>query len=157
MSEKNNNPGQNENQPKMPRFNMNWIYGLILFSLILMFFTTSGNGMSSADGISKKVTYTKFKAYVDSGYADNVVVNKKEGNLKMYVPAKKIRDVFGKGTQMTGTNPYVEVEYGSIDELERYLEAAQAEKKISDFSFENNKDSLFMNILINLLPVLPRP
>ncbi len=152
MSEKNNNPGQNENQPKMPRFNMNWIYGLILFSLILMFFTTSGNGMSSADGISKKVTYTKFKAYVDSGYADNVVVNKKEGNLKMYVPAKKIRDVFGKGTQMTGTNPYVEVEYGSIDELERYLEAAQAEKKISDFSFENNKDSLFMNILINLLP-----
>ncbi|MBR1519203.1 MAG: ATP-dependent zinc metalloprotease FtsH [Prevotella sp.] len=152
MSEKNNNPGQNENQPKMPRFNMNWIYGLILFSLILMFFTTSGNGMSSADGISKKVTYTKFKAYVDSGYADNVVVNKKEGNLKMYVPAKKIRDVFGKGTQMTGTNPYVEVEYGSIDELERYLETAQAEKKISDFSFENNKDSLFMNILINLLP-----
>ncbi|MBP1539959.1 MAG: ATP-dependent zinc metalloprotease FtsH [Prevotella sp.] len=152
MSEKNNNQKDNENQPKMPRFNMNWIYGLILFSLILMFFTTSGNGLSSADGISKKVTYTKFKAYVDSGYADNVVVNKKEGTLKMYVPAKKIRDVFGKGTQMTGTNPYVETEYGSIDELEHYLQTALDEKRISDFSFEKNKDSLFVNILINLLP-----
>ena len=38
----------NNKQPKMPRFNMNWIYGLIILSLGLLFFTGGGNMMAGS-------------------------------------------------------------------------------------------------------------
>ena len=38
----NKNNNNNNNQPKMPRFNMGWIYGLIIFTLLMLFFTDGG-------------------------------------------------------------------------------------------------------------------
>ena len=65
------------NQPKMPRFNMNWIYILIIVSLALFFLSDSGNALATASGNAMKqdATYTKFKEYVEKGYADKVEVN----------------------------------------------------------------------------------
>ena len=40
----NNNPSGDNNQPKMPKFNMNWIYTIIIVMLALLFFT---DGMST--------------------------------------------------------------------------------------------------------------
>ena len=64
------------NQPKMPRFNMNWIYILIIVSLALFFLSDSGNALATASGSAMKqdATYTKFKEYVEKGYADKVEV-----------------------------------------------------------------------------------
>ena len=46
---------EKENKNKMPRFNMNWIYGIIIVILVYLFFT--GTGGSS----SKTVDYTQFR------------------------------------------------------------------------------------------------
>ena len=35
----NNNPSGDNNQPKMPKFNMNWIYTIIIVMLALLFFS----------------------------------------------------------------------------------------------------------------------
>ena len=32
----NKNPQQNDDQPKMPRFNMNWIYTMVIIGLVVV-------------------------------------------------------------------------------------------------------------------------
>lgn len=83
-----NNPGGG-NGPKMPRFNMNWLYTIILIALIALFF--SGGGDALGGSAAKEATYTEFKQYVDKGYVLSVVANKTESNLKIYINPKYTR------------------------------------------------------------------
>ena len=117
--------------------------------MAIFFMTGGGNSLGNA-GANKKATYSKFKQYIAKGYAKNVVINKEQNILKMYVKPEHIRDVFNMTAKQTGTSPYVEVEFGSVDELEKYLTAEQSSGKIADFSYENEKGSDLMNILLNL-------
>ena len=45
--------------PKMPRFNMNWLYTIILIALIALFFSGGGDALGGSD--AKEATYTEFK------------------------------------------------------------------------------------------------
>ena len=63
----------------MPRFNMNWIYGIIIVILVYLFFT--GTGGSS----TKTVDYTTFETYVKKGYATGIIAQKDKGVLQMGV------------------------------------------------------------------------
>lgn len=149
----NNNKRNNQNnQPKMPKFNMNWIYGLILIALITLFLTGGGNILGGSS--SQEATYTRFKQYVEKGYASKVVVNKEDSKLKMYVKPENIRDVFQMSAKQVGPNPYVEVEFGSVDELEKYLDTEQRSGKLRDFSYDNSKENNIWSILINLSPII---
>lgn len=145
-----NKQPHNNKQPKMPRFNMNWIYGLIIIALGLLFFTGGGNMM--AGSVKQEATYTKFQEYVNKGYANNVVVNTEQKTLKMFVKPENTRDVFGKDPKQLGEKPYVNVQIGSIDELEKYLTDAQKAAKIKDFAFDNDKGGHFTDILIQIVP-----
>ena len=133
----------------MPKFNMNWIYGIVILSLIVLYFT-QGQTKSS---INTQVSYSDFKVMVDKGYAKEIVVNKYQNTLEMYVKPEHIRDVFHQGVQQTGTNPCVSVAIGSVDQVEQFINNAREEKKFTGkFSYDNSKDndffsSLFMNIL----------
>jgi len=153
---KNDNPynrKNNDEQPKMPKFNPTWIYALILIGLVILFFSGGGNALGGSSS-SQKATYSKFKEYVNKGYAERIVVNKDACTLKMYVKAKNIRDVFNMSAKQVGTSPYVDVEFGSVDELERYLTEAQKNHKIRDFAYENEKNNDFVSLLINLSPLI---
>lgn len=136
----------------MPRFNMNWIYGLIILSLGLLFFTGGGNMM--AGSAKQEATYTKFKEYVNKGYANNVVVNSEQRTIKMFVKPANVRDVFGKDPKQLGEKPYVSVQFGSTDELEKYLTEVQKAGKIKDFAFDNDKGGHFTDILIQIVPFI---
>lgn len=136
----------------MPRFNMNWIYGLIILSLGLLFFT--GGGTMMAGSAKQEATYTKFKEYVNKGYANNVVVNSEQRTIKMFVKPANVRDVFGKDPKQLGEKPYVSVQFGSTDELEKYLTEVQKAGKIKDFAFDNDKGGHFTDILIQIVPFI---
>ena len=71
----NNNPQGDNNQPKMPKFNMNWLYGLIIVTLAMLFFTGGGNALLSGSGSSTNARYSDFQAYVNRGWAKSVVIN----------------------------------------------------------------------------------
>ena len=144
---------QNDKQPKMPRFNMNWIYTLVIIALAILFFTGGGNALATG-AAQEKTTYTKFKQYVAKGYASNIVVNKSESNLKMYVKGKYISDVFHKTAQQVGMNPYVTVEFGSVDELESFLNKQIEAKTLGDYSYENKSGNAFMSFLFNFGPII---
>ncbi len=143
----------NDQQPKMPRFNMNWFYTLAIIMLAVFFFTNSGD-MLTAGSMQQEATYTQFKQYVANGYAKSVVVNKNESTLKMYVNAKNTRDVFKQTPEQLGKDPYVSVEFGSVSELETFLSKQLEEKKLADFSYENKNNNGFMNFLFSFGPII---
>ena len=151
----NNNNNNNGNGPKMnmPRFNMNWIYFIAILALGLLYFSSGGPTNSS---VAKTATYSEFKSMVTNGYASKIVVNKSQSTIKMYVKPEHIRDVFHQGTQQTGTDPYVEVEFGSIDQVEEFIEKSKEDKIFTgSYSFENKRDNeFFTNIIYNMLPIL---
>ncbi|MES5132173.1 ATP-dependent zinc metalloprotease FtsH [Hoylesella timonensis] len=147
----NKNPynNNNDNQPKMPKFNMNWIYALVAIVLGILILTNGGN-LLSAPNTSKKADYTVFQQYVAKGYADKVVINKDKSTLKMFVKPKYIREIFKAPAKQTGTSPYLEVEFGSVSELEKFLMTERQAGKLTRFSYENESGSEFWNILMNL-------
>ena len=144
-----NKKPNNKPQMNMPRFNMNWIYGLVIIALITLYLT-QGNEKSS---VRTETTYSDFKTMVMKGYADKIVVNKYENILQMYVKPEHIRDVFHQGVEQTGKSPYVTVAIGSVDQVEQFLNEAREQGKFSGkFSYDNSKDSeFFSSLLMNIL------
>lgn len=149
----NNNPG-GDKQPKMPKFNMNWLYTVIILLLAILFFTDGGTSFLGGVTPDQEATYTKFKTYVDKGYAEKVVVNKDKSTLRMYVRQKNIRDVFGKTAQQVGAHPCVKVTYGSPDALDTYLANALKDRKIVDYSYEMDSNSGLMTLFYTFGPIL---
>ena len=142
---------QNKNN-KMPKFSMNWIYVLVIVGLVSVYLM-GGDAVSGST--NKQVSYTEFKALVDKGYASRVIINKDESTLQMYVKPEHIRDVFHAGTQQTGKNPYVKVEFGSVDQVEKFLDTERSAGKFKgDLTYENRKGNDLLNILINFGPII---
>ena len=139
----------------MPRFNMNWIYFLVISALILLWLTDGGNMGVQKMSQQMETSYTEFKVFVDSGYASRIVVNKGQGVLKMYVKPEHIRDVFHQGTDQTGTEPYLSVEYGGIEQLEKFLDEERDKGKFEGkLSFENPREGGFLwNLITSLFPL----
>jgi len=133
----------------MPRFNMSWIYGLVIVGLIIMY-VTQGNENSS---VRTETSYSDFKVMVMKGYADKIEVNKYSNTLLMYVKPEHIRDVFHQGVQQTGKNPTVSVAIGSVDQVEQFINKAREEKKFTGkFAYDNSKESdFFSSLLMNIL------
>ena len=152
MEQGNNFNNLGNQPPKMPKFNMNWLYTIILIGLVVLFFTGGGDALGGS--AAKQATYTEFKNYVDKGYVLSVTANKTENKLKLYINPKNTRDVFNTSAKNLGPAPYVEVEFGSIDEVDKYLDSMVKEKKIHSYSYDNQKDNDFISVLINLAPIL---
>ena len=147
----------NDNQKKepnmnMPRFNMSWLYGVVIIGIAIAMFTQGG----SSSSVNIKRTYTQFQTMVMKGYAQKIVVNKNKDVLHMYPKKEHLRDVFNGGVKQVGQNPTVEVEIGSVEQVERFVEQARAQKKFSgDFSYDNEQDSALLHtIFINVLPLV---
>ena len=148
----NNLNNQEDPKMKMPKFNMNWIYILALAVIAALYFT-SGSTNSS---VRTEASYDQFKKMVMKGYASKIIVNKDNNTLQMFVKPEHIRDVFQQGVDKTGKEPAVEVQFGSVDQVEQFVDEAKKENKFSgDFSYENTKgNDIFGLILYNVLPIV---
>ncbi|WP_028911941.1 ATP-dependent zinc metalloprotease FtsH [Prevotella sp. MA2016] len=149
----NKNNGTNGPKMNMPRFNMNWIYFISILALGLLYFTGGGPSNSS---VAKTASYSEFRQMVERGYAKKIVVNKPQSTLRMYVKPEHIRDVFHQSAQQTGAEPYLEVEFGSVDQVEQFVAKAKDNKVFTgDLAFDNRRDNEFFSLIItNLLPIL---
>ena len=107
----------------MPKFNMNWIYLLAIASLFFFYFSGEQGLAQRQSGLSE-VSYSEFKTLVNRGNASRIVVNKSHNTLKMYVKPDSIRSVFNKTADQVGTDPYLAVEFGSIERLEQFVDSA---------------------------------
>ena len=129
----------------MPRFNMNWIYGIVIITLIALYIT-SGRENSS---VTTQTSYSEFKTLVMKGYANEIVVNNYQNTLQVYIKPEHIRDVFHKGVDQTGQRPSVSVAIGSTEQVEAFVNEARAANKFTGkYSYDNSKDGEFFNSLI---------
>ena len=137
----------------MPKFNMNWIYIIAILSLAVLYLTSNNEGTAQ---IRTDSSYTDFKRFVNKGYAEKIVVNKNQNTLKMYVKPEYIREVFKKGTNQVGKNPYVNVEIGSVDQVEQFVNEAQHSGTFKGtYAYENKSDGdFFSSMLYQILPLL---
>lgn len=133
----------------MPRFNLNWVYAIIIITLIVLVFADGGS--SSKD---KKVDYVTFKHYVAKGYAKNLKVNKGDGTLVMYVNGANIRDVFNQDSKSTGNAPTVTTTYPSVDKVEEFIDAEMKAGHFKGTVTYTQESHIMWNILINVLPFL---
>ena len=133
----------------MPKFNLNWVYAIIIGVLAVLFFT--GKGRNS---INKEVDYTTFKTYITKGYTKSLEVNKGDGTVVMFVDGKHIRDVFKQSTTTTGKSPTVSTKYPSVDKVEDFVDA---ETKAGHFKGKVSyvqESGMLWTILINILPII---
>lgn len=139
-----------KNKMNMPRFNLNWAYAIIILVLAYLFWQGGTNGGS----YNKEVSYSDFQSYVSKGYAKNIIVNKGDGNVVMFVKPEHVGKIFG-GAAKAGANPSVTAEFPSVDNVDNFLsEQRKAGHFNGKIEYEANRD-FFGNLLINLfLPIL---
>ncbi len=138
---------QKNGKEKMPRFNLNWLYIAIIAGLGILFL--QGNG-GDGTGFSSEVDYSEFRAYVDSGYAKSITIDKTEGSVSMEVNPQFIRTVFKTGTDKVGKRPSVYAKGPSVDKVSADLEAAGYNGPVKYVESTN----YFLSILGSILPFL---
>ena len=147
---------QNNQQPKMPKFNMNWVY-LLVIGALAFFYLTNGSSeiQKQKEASTGQASYSEFKNFVNNGYANRIVANKSTETLKMYVKPDSIQAVFHKTTAQTGAEPYLSVEYGSNAKVEEFVDSARARGFFKGkFDYEHESSNGILNFIISsLLPI----
>lgn len=127
----------------MPRFNLNWLYMLIIAGLGIMLL----QGNNNSNGITKEVNYTEFRNYVQKGYTNEVVINKSEGTAYMVIKPENVRDVYNKSLEQTGKKPTVNTMCPPNDKLGDFLQGFPVA-----VSYEQSNNMLW-NLFSSLLPI----
>ncbi len=139
---------EKENKNKMPRFNMNWIYGIIAVTLIYLFV------MGNDSGSSTSTSYSSFQEYVHKGYAQRIVAQKDKGQLTVTIKPEYVKEVFRTEPQDMKKPPVLNVEYSSNEKLIEFLDEARANDQFTgELVFERSND-LISNIFWNFLPLI---
>jgi len=114
MNNESSNPQGADNKPKLPRFNLYWIYGIILFALLMVgVFKTGQNAVD--------ITYSDFENRImQGGDVDNIVVIRNTGTAEITIKEEaidKYKDLFAAGTTPSKTGPHFTVTLPSLDEF----------------------------------------
>lgn len=145
MKNKNNtsNKPQKEGKPKMFKFSIYWVYGLIIAMLIGLY-------MSGGSSVTKKLGWTEFQQLMTENVFDEMVVYKT--SLKATVKKDQLSKVFTGDVSKLGDSPQVTVQIPSVDKFYEFYEQTVSQYHIDakiDYDEENNT---FWNIVISLAP-----
>lgn len=137
----------NNNKPKInvPRFNLTWLY--VIIALIFAFLYFSGDEGSA----TKEVNYTEFQEMVSKGYADKIVAYDNNA-VEMYIKPDHIVDVFKKDASKVGRSPSINVQIGSMEALDKFLDEQTKEGNFTGSIQYEKKSDYFSIILWNVLP-----
>ena len=135
------------NKPKInvPRFNLTWLY--VIIALIFAFLYFSGDEGSA----TKEVNYTEFQEMVSKGYADKIVAYDNNA-VEMYIKPDHIVDVFKKDASKVGRSPSINVQIGSMEALDKFLNEQTKEGNFTGSIQYEKKSDYFSIILWNVLP-----
>ena len=145
-----------DKKPKKPSFNITWIYVIVAVVLGYLFFT----GSDSLGTEGKEVGYSQFKRYIENGWCRKVVMNQKEGTMKLYAKPDHAADIFGHSVTNVGT-AYVETQ-GNVTNTDNFIMKlnndstylANNNGEQINLEYNNDTGSSFTSILINFLPLI---
>jgi len=131
---------------KRSSFSLTWLYFALIAGLLIALWR-SGSG--STGGIDKEISYSTLRTYIVKGYAKDVVVNKTDEKVRLTVRPEYIREIFGAGTEQTGSTPTVSAKYPSIDAVNKFLDENY---KGGSVSYEES-DRFISTLIGSLLPI----
>jgi cell division protease FtsH len=138
-------PKNDKSTNKMFRFNIYWMYGLIIVMLIALYLT---GGSSS----TKELGWTEFQRLAQDNVFDKMTIYNKKNTLEATVRAGRRGLVFMSDSAKMGESPKVVVRIPSADKFSDFYDKAVAENHITtQVSFEEGDDTIW-NFLLSLAP-----
>ena len=132
---------------KSPKFNISWIYGLIIAVLIGSYFFNDNTPI-------KEVPYSTFEEYVKNGMVERISVFSAKNYLEARVDSNAVKKVFGSKADVYKKDRKISVQIPSVDEFSKFINKAKEDnlyKGIVDYKI--NRDYLEM-FLYSILPFL---
>lgn len=129
----------------MPRYNLTWIYFIIIACLGIAMWMSS----DSPSDATKEVSYSELKNYISKGYTKDITVNKTSEEVSIKIVPEKTREVFAQGVQQVGTSPTVQSPVPSLDKLDDFLTSINFKGKVT---YEEEHNGLLYRLLTSILP-----
>ena len=141
------NTGNGNNKVNLPKFNLNWLY-MILLMMLAGLWLTNKNGVSS-----KNVSYDEFQSYVQKGYISRVT-GFDDNSVEAYIKPQHVGNVFGIDSTRVGRNPMVITEAPSRESLGDFLQKEKDENHFDGAITYEKKGNYMSLILWNVVPIL---
>ena len=135
-------------KPKMFRFNLYWMYGLIFIMLVARCMTNDSSG-------AKELGWTEFQKLAQENVFDKMTVYNKKNLVEATVKNGKTEQVFGNmDVSKIGVSPKVYVKIPSADKFSDFYDKAVADSHIdTQVRFEEGDDAIW-NFLVSFGPII---
>ena len=135
-------------KPKMFRFNLYWMYGLIFIMLVALYMTNDSSG-------TKELGWTEFQKLAQENVFDKMTVYNKKNLVEATVKNVKTEQVFvNMDVSKIGVSPKVYVKIPSADKFSDFYDKAVADSHIdTQVRFEEGDDAIW-NFLVSFGPII---
>ena len=144
---------ENNTNPKKPKFNSWWIYGLI--AILLISFQFIGNGNLNSTHETDTATLNE---YLRNGDVDKIIIINNTRQAKIFLTeealAKEVHnDVSAKPMfPTTGNIPQYIVKFGDQKNFEDDIDKIRTDNKLKTIVKFDNENNYFMDLLFGILP-----
>ena len=140
-----NTNNQKNNRVNIPKFNLGWVYLVILMMIVVLWFSNEG-GTSS-----REVPYDEFQEYVQKGYVSRII-GYDDNSVEAYIKQEHVKDVFMQDSNRVGKRPYVMTEAPSRTSLGDFVQEEKDKNNFNGSISYEKKRNYFGLILWQILP-----
>ena len=141
----NNDLNKNNKKINRPKFNLNWLYMIILMMIVGLYFTNE-NGAAT-----KEIPYNEFQQYVKNGYISRVV-GYDDNSVEAYIKSQYVANVFRADSSRVDKNPLIITEAPSREALAEFLQKERDEQHFDGSDSYEKKRNYLGAILWQILP-----
>ena len=142
-------PTGQQGPKKGPRFSLSWVYGIIAVALVFLYI----QGSEAKEGITRNISYSEFKDYVSKGYAEKVVAYD-DNKVELTIITDSAIRIFGQSAVQVGQPVILNLEVGSIEALDRFLDEQEKEGSFNGKLDYKKKDNTLSNLFWNIFPFI---
>ena len=145
MENKPNNTPKPNNKINVPKFNLSWLYMIIILTLLGLYLTNE-NGNAE-----RNISYDEFQQYVRNGYVSKVI-GYDDNSVEAYIKPQYVGTVFQKDSNNVGKNPLILTEAPSRESLGDFLQKERDEAHFDGSVNYEKKRNYFFAFLMQILP-----
>ncbi|MDG1762970.1 MAG: ATP-dependent zinc metalloprotease FtsH [Flavobacteriaceae bacterium] len=145
-----------DKKPQVPKFNIYWLYGAIIFALLGM---SIFGGNDSWQSLSK-TNISNFEKYLNAGDVSEVIVIRNKSSVRVTLTSEALgksehqsinsKNIFG---QENTSGPHYQFEVGSLELFEEKLEKARQQGIVFRLEFIT-VENRWIDALISFLPII---
>lgn len=132
---------------KKPKFNISWIYGIIILVLL-------GSYFFNDNAPAKEVAYSTFEEYVNSGMVEKINVFSAKTTLNAKIDSSYISKVFGDKADAYKKDRLISVQIPSVEEFSKFIKAATDDNKFTGVVFYKTEQDYLQIFLYSILPFM---